>query len=301
MNSETTPNAISSPESPVGRMRLHSLEYQTCLEFGQEAAHANPFRAPAKDGDTKTSGTFGRHSQTSSASANLQSSLENRLRQNLDVNGSPEYSLTWKRWDMPSRVPICALRASARRTSGKGFTGLDGWATPTENKLTEQSRDNRCLARDCHVAGWQTPKAVTGEYQNGPNGKVFLNLEGEAKLAGWPTPNVDDANNATRDSGQFQSLTRAAGWATPTVQDSANNAGQSQFSRNSLPLNCEATLVVSGTEANGTTAATGSNGAFRLNPRFSLWLMGYPDAWASCAEQAMQSCRSVRRSSSKQH
>src|SRR3990167_4885484 len=59
--------------------------------------------------------------------AALQSSLESRLRARMDVNGSPEYVLTWKHWDMESGPPICALRASVRRTSDKGFTG---WPTP---------------------------------------------------------------------------------------------------------------------------------------------------------------------------
>lgn len=34
-----------------------------------------------------------------------------------------------------------------------------------------------------------------------------------------------------------------------------------------------------------------------LNPRFSLWLMGYPVAWACCGEPETQSCRKSRRSS----
>lgn len=61
-------------------------------------------------------------------SASLQSSLESRLRARLDVNGSPEYGLIWKHWDMQSGPPICAMRASARCTSDRGFIG---WHTPS--------------------------------------------------------------------------------------------------------------------------------------------------------------------------
>jgi hypothetical protein len=39
---------------------------------------------------------------------------------------------------------------------------------------------------------------------------------------------------------------------------------------------------------------------WKLNPRFSLWLMGYPDEWACCGERAMQSSRKSRKRSSKQ-
>jgi hypothetical protein len=43
------------------------------------------------------------------------------------VDGSLEYELTWKTWDMPSGPPICALRASGRHKSDSGFIG---WPTP---------------------------------------------------------------------------------------------------------------------------------------------------------------------------
>ena len=42
----------------------------------------------------------------SSPSADLQSSLENRLVDRLDVNGSLEYVLTWRQQDLPAGLPI---------------------------------------------------------------------------------------------------------------------------------------------------------------------------------------------------
>ena len=81
----------------------------------------------------------------SSESAALQRSLENKLRAALDVHGSPEYVLTWKHWDMPSGQPICALRASVRRTSGRDYSG---WPMP--NALT--------LVMAASLAGWPTPQ-----------------------------------------------------------------------------------------------------------------------------------------------
>jgi hypothetical protein len=140
----------------------------------------------------------------SSPSAGLQRSLENRLRERMDVNGCPEYALTWRESDMPSGLPICALRASGRRTLGSGSTG------------------------------WQTPKAKTGKYQNGPGGKKFLNLEGEADLAGWQTPNCMDTIQPNRDleqmepkghwgeemnTGKLSEQTQKAGWPSPVSQE----------------------------------------------------------------------------------
>jgi hypothetical protein len=97
-------------------------------------------------------------------------------------------------------------------------------------------------------------------------------------LALLPTPTGDDANNVTRDSGDFQSLAREAnkllptptsqaskhgstpdenanGWGfnlwdvphllpTPTVQDGKNNTGPSQYERNSDPLNVAAAKML---------------------------------------------------------
>ena len=77
------------------------------------------------------SDTSGRKCAGLSNSAYLQSSLESRLRQNLDGLGSQLYALTWKAWDMPSGLQICALRASARRISGSDcIGGRSGWPTP---------------------------------------------------------------------------------------------------------------------------------------------------------------------------
>ena len=81
----------------------------------------------------------------------------------MDANGSPEYALTWKHWDMPSGPPICALRASARRTSDSGYTG---WPTPTQRdhkdgaSTLENTPVNALLGRMVSLAGWGTPRSM---------------------------------------------------------------------------------------------------------------------------------------------
>lgn len=88
-------------------------------------------------------GTSGLSFDASSPSAVLQSSLESRLRAAMDVNGSPEYGLIWKHWDMPLGPPICALRGSARRNSVKGCFG---WPTPSAQEFGD-SDPERMLRR----------------------------------------------------------------------------------------------------------------------------------------------------------
>ena len=170
--------------------------------FGLDHVHANPSQSPGKGEAKTTNGTSGLLSRGSLESANLQSSLESRLQAALAGSGSPEYALTWKHWDMQSGPPICALRASVRRTSDSGSIGVQsGWPTPT-------TRDHKDGA------------SVGTVPDNGLLGRVV-----------WQA---------------------------------------------------------------GTNASTEKPAAYRLNPNFSRWLMGFPAEWANCAPTATPSSRKSR-------
>lgn len=230
---------ISSVASRVGSLRSNSPAGQKAAKSGRQAVPVSRFRARDKEKAMPTNDTCGPLFIGSTPSAALQSALASRLRARLDANGSPEYELTWKEWDLPSGVPICALRASGRRTSGKGCSGLP------------------------------TPKAEDSEQTGAHRG------------------NPDTLNSASK----------MAGWTTPQSRDSK---GVSQnFCREDKPKDDCLPDQVSGVVQSGTPAETANCAGYRLNPRFSLWLMGYPDEWASCGVRAMQSCRNSRRSSSK--
>ena len=160
-------NATSSPASAGGRMRSGSPGGPMTSPSGLAPVRVSRFRARDSGRAMPTNDTSGPLFTASSPSAALQRSLENRLRAALGVNGSPEYALTWKHWDMPSGPPICALRASARRTSDSGFTG---WPTPCQ--------------------------------QDGPNGGPAQGsdrLPGAAALAGWATPTSRDHKDGATD------------------------------------------------------------------------------------------------------
>ena len=192
-------NAISSPESLGGRTHCAWQDGRTIARSGLGVAHASHSAPPEHTAEQMTIDTFGQSFNASSRSEDLQSFLESRLRARLDADGSPEYVLVWKRWDMQSGPPICALRASARRTYASGSIGLAGWATP--------------LSKD-----WKSGHA-------------------------------------------------------------------NQLGINSRPLNEQATGLI----PIGLIASMEKRDGYRLNHRFSLWLMGFPAEWASCGERAMLS------------
>jgi len=216
MTCGTTRKHISSLESADGRTRFASLDGRMTRQCGRDHVLVSRFRARDSAKAMPMDATSGPLFTASSPSAVLQRFLENRLRAILDVNGSPEYVLTWKIWDMPLGPPICALRASARHTSGKGCIGsqplLKGWATPR--------------ARDGKGNGVSKARAACGK----------------------------------ADSLDLQCKTVSRNGMAPPSPFSARTDGR----------------------------------ALPLNPRFSLWLQGYPETWADCAEPVTRSSRRLR-------
>jgi DNA (cytosine-5)-methyltransferase 1 len=120
---------------------------------------------------------------------------------------------------------------------------------------------------------WPTP--TTGDHSTRfKQGGMPLGMAARMR---WPTPTADDADNVTRDSGDYQSLTRVVrNWPTPKARDYKDGKTEGNFDRNSPDLG----KVV------GQSATSGA-----LNPTWVEWLMGFPLGWTDLGPSATRSSR----------
>jgi len=323
MNSENLRSATSSPESAAGLLPCNLPAGLQLDLFGPEVVPVSRSASPASAKGSPTVVTSGPISETLSNSASLQSSLENRLRQRMGGRGSLEYDLTWKHWGMPSGVPICALRAAARKApfywlgvtdSGENLFTLEpgtygnacfGWPTPAVQNSSGgpnpagNTGEHFTLQTAAVMAGWNTPRATDGS-NGGPNQTGgALTPDAHLAMAGWGTPRVGNngghgnpgrvGDGKSRLEDQVHGALMA-GWVTPSSRDHKDTPGMSLTGTN--PDGTTRTRLdqlprqaaIVGQTSLSSPVATGKRGV--LNPDLPRWLMGYPDEWAKYAPGA---------------
>ena len=141
MTCDSFGNVIFSRASADGASLPDSLAGPMIGPSGLGAAPASLSVAQVEAAHSGTAATFGLFGTTSSASANLQSSLENRLKARLHGLGSTSFKLTWRPLVTPSGREYFLLRASALP---KDATGHGSWQTPTtRDGKGESGKGNR--------------------------------------------------------------------------------------------------------------------------------------------------------------
>ena len=236
---------------------------------------------------TPTSGTCGPKSGGSWPDAGLQSALESRLRVLLASTGSPLYEHLWRSSPMISGAPICRLLARARRISDNACFG---WPTPKESDQNgvRELDGSRGMGLNDVVAmtGWPSPMAGTPA-QKGYNeaGNTDSGRKTVALASGWPTPKAQRPDQDTTHKRGNPTLAKVAGWATPAARDGRSESATPEFDekRNAHPRGKPLSYEVLGTTPSTSDALTEKPARFRLNPAFSLWLMGYPRRWMALA------------------
>lgn len=308
MNSPNSHNAISLPGSDSGPSHFGLPGGPILDRSGQEVARASLSARQAKEMGLLTSGTFGPHGFTLSASAALSESLANKLRQRTDCAGSILYRLTWKVRVTPAGRSIYALRASGHHISVSDLALLRGWNTPraTDGSNGGPSQAGGALSADAALTGWPTPHENSGTGPGTEGREGGMNIQTVAALTGWPTPNTMTGGQTSRGGDRkgeplMHGAAQLAAWPTPTTRDHKDGSSDGTVPINALLgraawLAQPARLTHLGQMQIGYGAGMKSGG--QLNPEHSRWLMGIPPVWAFCAPMGTRSSRkSLRRSS----
>jgi hypothetical protein len=248
-----TASAISSLASADGPSPCVSPDGPMTDLFGPVPVPANPSAPPARARRAMTSATCGLRGFLSSASYALQSSLESRLRRQLDGAGSTLFSLTWKRKATPAGRPYFQLAASGRPISDSGFGSLAHWSSPqaeeaSESPMTKDARNKRLraagkakgcgsyrLGTQAQLASWATPRSTEAGHSSGNPARALdgrSRLEDQVFMASWPTPTHGDgastgaagySTESGRHSGTMLTDAARAAWPTARATDGEKN------------------------------------------------------------------------------
>lgn len=281
------PSAISSQELEGGVERYNSQDgIQTDL-FGQEALPVSPSQQQEREKEKMTHGISGLSSLISSESANLQRSLVSRLQQLSDTGGSTIYKLTLKEKATPQGRSYFQLAASVPRTKERDSSS---WPTPTQRDY----KGGRKLDSNA-----QNSSATTGV-------RYGLSLDQAPQLVAWPTPTHHNAKEGgypaelTRNTIALGAMKHIVAWATPNTMDHMKQRSDEALARAKQKAGCsnlKDQIPYSGEAQKLSTAETESTALSQLNPRFSLWLMGYPIEWAYSGERVTPLSRKRQRKS----
>jgi len=314
-------------------MQLDWLDGEMTDQCGQDHRPANRSQLQESRKGQTMSVTYGLSGSGSSESADLQSYLESKLLPLSDKDGLIPCKKTWKLKATPAQRRYCQLQVSVLSTRGivsgswptpAARDGKDG-AAPSVVTSGRADKMAHCVHLIEDASRWPTPaardyKGVSGsgrqERKNYPTDTL---PNAAVSVSSWLTPTTSDTNgtrelDGKRSGGLNTQATTVPGlWATPNTLDHMNPKSEDALRRQAqgarkgrtFPCNLREQVdvrsqeiyadIASGTESKPSSAKTEKSERSQLNPRFSLWLMGYPIEWAYCAERVTPLSRKSRR------
>ncbi len=194
------------------------------------ASPASPSAPQASDKATPTNAGYGPNLGASFAKLDRDGcwlrTCQGYFQREMGLDGEADslaaFSQTWPRAGMMRNGIVSELLTSAPRISESASLSLP---TPQAYSHGPESNQPGITKLDIEVRGMYPTPTARDHHDTGPNTN-YEAIAKKSRLAGvvkmLPTPTEDDANNATRDSGSFQSLTRTTYQADPSGQLNAD-------------------------------------------------------------------------------
>lgn len=208
----------------------------------------------------------------------------------------------------PVHVPV-SLSAQRERDSLKPTNDTCGPLSSilSRSAALSMSLGNRLQAQLVTVGSMEYRQ--TWNLKTTPAGRQYWAHTASALLIkdkgfiGWPTPITNDATGSTHCYGKTLSdgtkeklwklpgAAKLAGWATPAARDhkDTGNLDNSRFRKDGKERNDTLARQAFGMLPPPSSAQTANIAGFQLNPRFSLWLMGFPTNWHEAGLSALRS------------
>lgn len=279
---------------------------EKALELFPELVPDSGSSSPASSKNSRRRGSSSKTSRPSTAAANDGTSILS-----LDISDPSATAANERSFPLVTWAPLISA-------SGCSSSDAENWPTPIVN-MGRNRTAGRSNPDSTHHDGetihdavltWSTPQSQDAKHQ-GPAGYTGQNNGSLTRDASdWSTPRAEDGERG--QGSQFDGLPEdVRAWATPSTRDYKDSAGMATTGIN--PDGSERERVDQfprqvfawdGQTQRQSEAPTGPSDLSQptprragLNPRFGLWLMGFPVAWLDSAPLETRSSRKSRTSS----
>lgn len=253
----------TGPEPPSTLMCVRSEKKSDTLTSSTAATPANPSPSPAFAKAKTTHGISGRSSLALLAYYDPESSCWRTSQATLDLDSMPS-SLTLPAWGMTHGGELFELPMSVPLTSEHGCSSSQRLATPKardggptrEDFSPNLAEQVKLLPSPQSSESTPTDEFIDEMIASGIQPDERLYMPGRkwhtqrtlSRIAPTvlPTPTGDDANNVTRESGEYQSLTRTV-HLLPTPTREADSGGYNPAWGHGVTLADAARIVSTGT------------------------------------------------------